>query len=135
MAVVPYIELPDMPPSVRPLMQQVPPLNIFKALANSAAVITGLVELGQALRATGTLDKRLKELIILRVGFQSRAKYEVFQHRQVARVLDIAPEKVDARPAPTPATHESNQGAGRTGDGNGADECAVAPQTARAPPR
>jgi alkylhydroperoxidase family enzyme len=38
----------------------------------------------------------LKELIILRVGFQSRAEYEVFQHRQVARVLDIALEKVDA---------------------------------------
>jgi 4-carboxymuconolactone decarboxylase len=96
MALVPYIELPDMPPSVEPLMQQVPPLNIFKALANSEAVVTGLVELGRALRATGTLDKRLKELIILRVGFRSRAKYEVFQHRQVARVLDIAPEKVDA---------------------------------------
>jgi 4-carboxymuconolactone decarboxylase len=96
MALVPYIELPDMPQSVQPLMQQVPPLNIFKALANSEAVVTGLVELGRALRATGTLDTRLKELIILRVGFQSRAKYEVFQHRQVARVLDIAPEKVDA---------------------------------------
>ena len=96
MALVPYIELPDIPPSVQPLMQQVPPLNIFKALADSEAVVTGLVELGRALRATGTLDKRLKELIILRVGFQSRAKYEVFQHRQVARVLDIAPEKIDA---------------------------------------
>jgi 4-carboxymuconolactone decarboxylase len=96
MALVPYIELPDMPPSVQPLMQQVPPLNIFKALANSKAVVTGLVELGRALRATETLDKRLKELIILRVGFQSRATYEVFQHRQVARVLDITPEKVDA---------------------------------------
>jgi alkylhydroperoxidase family enzyme len=96
MALVPYVELPDMPPSVQPLMQQVPPLNIFKALANSEAVVTGLVELGGALRATGTLDTRLKELIILRVGFQSRATYEVFQHRQVARVLEIAPEKVEA---------------------------------------
>lgn len=96
MALVPYIELPDMPPSVQPVMQRVPPLNIFKALANSEAVVTGLVELGRALRATGTLDNRLKELIILRVGFQSRAMYEVFQHRQVARVLDIASEKVDA---------------------------------------
>jgi 4-carboxymuconolactone decarboxylase len=96
MALVPYVELPDMPPSVQPLMQQVPPLNIIKALANSEAVVTGLVELGGALRATGTLDTHLKELIILRVGFQSQATYEVFQHRQVARVLEIAPEKVEA---------------------------------------
>jgi len=46
--------------------------------------------------SAGTLDKQLKELIVLRVGFNSSAKYEVFQHRQVARVLDIAPEKVEA---------------------------------------
>jgi len=30
MALVPYVELPDMPPSVQPLMQQVPPLNILR---------------------------------------------------------------------------------------------------------
>ena len=95
MALVPYIELPDMPPSVQPLMQQVPPLNIFKALANSEAVVTGLVELGRALRATGTLDKRLTGAT-RRSDHRRRATYEVFQHRQVARVLDIAPEKVDA---------------------------------------
>jgi alkylhydroperoxidase family enzyme len=96
MALVPYLEVPDMPEAVQPRMAQVPPLNIFKALANSEAVVTGLIELGGALRATGTLDKQLKELIILRVGFQSRAKYEVHQHRQVARVLQIAPEKIEA---------------------------------------
>jgi hypothetical protein len=51
-------------------MQQVPPLNIFKALANSR-LSSLLVELGGALRGTGTLDTRLKELIILRVGFKA----------------------------------------------------------------
>jgi alkylhydroperoxidase family enzyme len=96
MALVPYIELPDMPASVRAHMQRVPPLNIFKALANSEAAVSGLIDLGGALISTGTLDKQLKELIVLRVGFKSSAKYEVFQHRQVARALDIAPEKVEA---------------------------------------
>jgi hypothetical protein len=77
MALVPYIELPDMPGSVQAHMQRVPPLNIITALANSEAVASGLIDLGGAVISAGTLDKQLKELIVLRVGFNSSAKYEV----------------------------------------------------------
>jgi hypothetical protein len=58
-AQVPYIELPDMPPAVQALLAGVPPLNVVKAMANSEAVVTGMVQLGEALRSNAALDKQL----------------------------------------------------------------------------
>jgi 4-carboxymuconolactone decarboxylase len=96
MANVPYIEPDDMTGNLQVLLNGAPPLNLFKALANSEGALTGLFALGSAFIKDTTLDQRLRELIILRVGIKSDAAYEVYQHKQVARSIGIPDAKVQA---------------------------------------
>ncbi len=96
MARVPYLDVSEMPPSLQEVLGGRPQLNIFRALANAPAAARGFLALGGALLRRGELDPKLRELVIIRVGILSGADYEVHQHKQVARVIGIAPSKVDA---------------------------------------
>jgi alkylhydroperoxidase family enzyme len=71
-------------------------LNIFRALANAPTAAPGFLALGNALLTQGELDRGLRELVIIRVGLLSDAGYEVHQHKQIARLVRVPPEKVDA---------------------------------------
>jgi AhpD family alkylhydroperoxidase len=80
-------------------------LNLFRMLAHSPPTLTGFGTLGGALLQEGTLDPRLRELAIVRVGLLARADYEVEKHTVIARAMglsdaEIAALQVDADPAP-----------------------------------
>lgn len=42
------------------------------------------------------LDPLLREVVILRIGFLSKASYEVHQHKRVARKVGMSDEKIAA---------------------------------------
>ena len=44
----------------------------------------------------GTLDARLRELVVLRVAWQARSRYEWAQHVRLAARFGVGPEDVDA---------------------------------------
>lgn len=73
--------------------EQMAPLNVFRVLLRhpelTAAIETTLTTL---LFAGNRLDVRLRELIILRIGWRTASLYEWTQHWRVARGLDIAEE-------------------------------------------
>jgi alkylhydroperoxidase family enzyme len=58
-------------------------------LAHSPPVAQGFARLGGALLQDGTLDPRLREAAILRVGNLARAGYEVEKHTVIARALGL----------------------------------------------
>jgi 4-carboxymuconolactone decarboxylase len=72
------------------------PLNLFRMLAHSPPVLSGFVKLGGALLQDTTLDPRLRELAIVRVGLLAGASYEVDKHTVIARTVGVADAELDA---------------------------------------
>jgi len=65
-------------------------LNLFRMLAHSPPVLEGFAKLGSALLLEGTLDPRLREMAILRVGHTFGASYEVNKHRAIAQAVGVS---------------------------------------------
>ena len=99
---IPYVDWDDMEPGLGALLAGRPRLNLYRALAHAPATAEAFVNLGAAMRS-GSLDAKLRELVILRVGALSRAAYEVHQHRQVARREGVPEEKAAAAVMEGPA--------------------------------
>ncbi len=96
MARVPYVDVSAMPAPLQKAIGDQPPLNLFRVLANAPEAARGFLALGGALLRRGELDPQLRELVIVRVGILSGADYEVHQHRQVARLVGVPTEKIEA---------------------------------------
>ncbi len=102
MARIPYRDLATAPAEVRDLVGKLPPLNIFRMLAHVDTFIRGFGGLGAAILGQATLDARLRELVILRVGTRSPAPYEVQQHVPIARAVGATDEEIAAATAEDP---------------------------------
>lgn len=96
MARIPYYDPDKASPKLAELMGKVGPLNIFRMLAHSETGARGFTLLGNALLFKGRLSPVLRELAILRVGWLSRASYEIFQHERIAREVGTAEDKIRA---------------------------------------
>ncbi len=96
MARIPYLDLALAPPEFAELLAKRPPLNVYRMIAHGGHTATGFLALGSAILGKSTLDPKLRELAILRVGALSGAKYEVFQHRRVAARAGVPAEKIEA---------------------------------------
>jgi 4-carboxymuconolactone decarboxylase len=88
MARVPYLT-PDLP---RPAADA----NVFRAMASSPQATAGMSSLGGRLLIRGSLEPRLRELAILRVGALLRCDYEFGQHVLIARGLGVADDEIRA---------------------------------------
>jgi 4-carboxymuconolactone decarboxylase len=80
-------------------------LNLFRMLAHSPPTLAGFGKLGGALLQDGTLEPRLRELAIVRVGLLAGAEYESEKHTVIARAMglsdaELAALQVGADPAP-----------------------------------
>jgi 4-carboxymuconolactone decarboxylase len=96
MARIPYLDLADAPPEFAEALKSRPPLNVYRMVAHGGATATGFLALGSAILSKSTLDPKLRELVILRVGALSDAKYEMFQHRRVAARAGVPAPKIEA---------------------------------------
>ena len=67
-------------------------LSVFRIALHQPGVAAGLNTMLNELLWKGQLDPRLRELIIMRIGWATDAVYEWTQHWRVARMLDI-PER------------------------------------------
>ena len=67
-------------------------LSVFRIALHQPGVAVALSGMLHELLFKGTLDARLRELIIMRIGWATGSEYEWTQHWRVARQLDI-PER------------------------------------------
>ncbi len=67
-------------------------LNIFRVLLRHPALAQKLSGLLMMLLVQGKLDRRLRELVIMRLGWATASEYEWAQHWRVARELGIPHE-------------------------------------------
>ena len=96
MARVPYFDMSNAPPEFAALMSARHPLNIYRMLPHAGPAGQGFLKLGGALLRENALDAQLREVAILRVGFLSKAGYEVHQHKRIARKVGLSEAKIAA---------------------------------------
>lgn len=96
MARLPYADPDTAPERVRRALENVPPLNVFRMVANAETAFRPWLAFGGALLSSLELDPRVRELAILRVARLSGAEYEWVQHVPIALAVGASQEQVDA---------------------------------------
>jgi len=71
------------------VLPQMAALNIFRALLHRPNLAKAVQDLLVSLLFRGTLDERLRELVIMRLGWETGSVYEWTQHWKVARELGL----------------------------------------------
>lgn len=72
------------------LPEQIAELSIFRILLRHPPVAKRINDLLLTLLLGSRLDRRLRELIIMRIGWATNSVYEWTQHWRVARQLDVS---------------------------------------------
>jgi alkylhydroperoxidase family enzyme len=97
MARLPYVDPSQAPEPVRDALARVPPLNIFRMMANAQSAFRPWLRWGAVLLRDLELDPLVRELAILRVArLTPHAEYEWVQHAAIARAVGASDEQVDA---------------------------------------
>lgn len=96
MARLPYVDPADASERVREALDALPPLNIFRMLANAETAFRPFLRFGGAVLGRLDLDPALRELAILRVAQVAEAEYEWVQHVPIARGVGISEEQIAA---------------------------------------
>ena len=97
MARLPYVDPDAAPEPVRDALGRVPPLNIFRMMANADTAFRPWLRWGAALLGELQLDPLLRELAILRVArLTPHAEYEWVQHEGIAKAVGATDEQVAA---------------------------------------
>jgi alkylhydroperoxidase family enzyme len=76
----------------RGIPEQMADLSVFRIALHQPGVAVALNGMLHELLWNGVLDARLRELIIMRIGWSTGSVYEWTQHWRVARLLDV-PER------------------------------------------
>lgn len=90
-----YLDRASLPPEIAALWDR-RPLNLYRVIAHAQAAAPGFLALGRALLSESELDPKLRELVILRVGAISKASYEIYQHKRVAKSVGLSDEEIAA---------------------------------------
>ena len=97
MARLPYIDPEDAPEPVREALERVPPLNVFRMVANAETAFRPWLRFGGVLLSDLALDPLVRELAILRVArLTPHAEYEWVQHVPIAKACGATDEQIVA---------------------------------------
>lgn len=88
---------------IRATLAQLPPLNVFRAVASVPASFRPFLQLGGSLLAGPEIDAKNREIVILGVAKQTGAAYEWAQHEQLARNVGVSDDEIEAVRAQDPA--------------------------------
>src|SRR5437762_17622 len=97
MARLPYVDPADAPEPVKDALERVPPLNIFRMMANAETAFRPWLRWGATLLGDLELDPLMRELAILRVArLTPHAEYEWVQHVPIAKAVGATDDQVSA---------------------------------------
>lgn len=92
MARVPYVPIADISPEHSDLLGR--PINLGQALVNSSLGYGNHHMLGRWIREESTIDPRLRELLILQVGYTIRSAYEFSHHVRIGRAYGVTRDDI-----------------------------------------
>ncbi len=97
MARLPYVNRETASEAVRETLARLPvDLNIFRMMAHAETCLRPFLSLGTAILGAQKLDAKLRELVILRIGNLSPARYEWEQHVPIAKAVGVSDAQIDA---------------------------------------
>jgi 4-carboxymuconolactone decarboxylase len=94
----PKIPLPSddqLPADIRETLATLPPLNVFRMVANAPASFHGFLQFAGSILMQSDFDARKREIAILRVAYVTRSSYEWTQHVRLARQIGVTQEEID----------------------------------------
>jgi alkylhydroperoxidase family enzyme len=109
----PSLPLPadeDLPDEVRETLANLPPLNVFRAVAGVPASFRPFLRLGASLLGGPEIDTRNREIAILAVARETEARYEWAQHEQLARNAGVSDDEVQAIRSGDPGQLDADAG-------------------------
>ncbi|BBX62098.1 hypothetical protein MSAS_12720 [Mycobacterium saskatchewanense] len=86
----------DMEGRSRELTEERGNLNVYRALANAQHAFTGWMLAGRDALVSPVIPRRLRELVILRTAYLMECRYELGQHRDIARTAGVERREVEA---------------------------------------
>jgi alkylhydroperoxidase family enzyme len=92
MARVPYVPVAAIDQAHRDLLDR--PINLGRALVNSSDGYGSHHRLGSWIREGSTLDPRLRELVILMVGWVTRSPYAWSHHVRIGRRFGVSDDDI-----------------------------------------
>jgi alkylhydroperoxidase family enzyme len=97
MSRIPYPDPAALPEQLREYLTRGGNLNILRMLSNaSPGVFDGFNRLSQGLMVRSPLDPVLREIAILRVGYLSKAAYEIYHHEAIGRAVGLSEPQLSA---------------------------------------
>jgi alkylhydroperoxidase family enzyme len=98
MALLPYVDESKVSDKTREILGNTPrKLNVALMIANASdAVFQNFSRLGNSLMTRGKLDKKLRELAILRNARVCNSLYEYTQHVPIAKAAGLSDEQIGA---------------------------------------
>jgi 4-carboxymuconolactone decarboxylase len=105
--VSPKIPLPsdaELSAEAREILAALPPLNVFRMMANAPASLKPLLEFATSILFGSLLDPRKREIAILRVAHVTGSEYEWVQHVAVSKHAGLADAEIAAIRVPGPVT-------------------------------
>jgi uncharacterized peroxidase-related enzyme len=82
-------------PALAELENQAGPSHFFRTMAYRPVAMTAFARLYAGIMGTGTLDRRLKEMIYLAVSFVNECKYCRSHHEETAREAGITDREIE----------------------------------------
>jgi len=107
------VPLPDdsqLSPEVHETLKPLPPLNVFRMMANVPASLKPLIEFAASLLFRGDFDRRKREIAVLRVARVTRSKYEWTQHVALATRLGVSDAEIAKVAVDGPVTTLDEEG-------------------------
>ena len=96
MALLPYLEDKDASPEIRKILQRPVVLNVLRMTANAQSIFHHRSRLSTALLNDIKLDKRLREIAILRTAKDCHSVYEWTQHIPAAKHVGVTDAQIAA---------------------------------------
>ena len=94
----PKIPLPSddqLPADIRETLANLPPVNVFRMMANAPASFHGFLQLAGSILMQSEFDARKREIAILRVAHLTGSSYEWTQHARLAGQIGVTQEEID----------------------------------------
>ena len=96
MSRIPLTSIEEQPEPVRQWMARRGNLKVFRLLANAPHVFPGWTQMIDELFESPTFNRRMREVVILRVAHLQGSRYELSQHVGIARNADLTDEQINA---------------------------------------
>jgi len=110
LAAVPLPNDSDLTQEAREMLAALPPLHVFRMVANAPASLRPFLELAGSILIGSEFDARKREIAVLRVAHVTRSEYEWTQHVRLGRNLGLGEAEIDAIAVDGPVTGLDDEG-------------------------